>query len=300
MSDYTSGLSSPAFPPCRDIWAVQFVFFNRASKQTIPARCHRWTCLDCAPVNYARVDKLASAGNPERFITLSRAGNNPQEVRNNLQHLIQAIRRQGLLFEYFSTTELHKNGLPHLHLLQRGDFIEQAELSRLWGICTAKSFSGRSSTIVDIRRIREKQNVKGYLLKYLLKGLKADKHTDMSWYQLQAKWKGLNHYRNSRDWAKKPEKLPSEWDLVSKLALETYQQALTICDDGAFVLDDIGYGRGISRYPRSDAPALIPAPPKSSNPKGLALLKLLECEEWHGLRKFTHIASPVPSQQAQQ
>jgi hypothetical protein len=278
------------------MWAVNYVFFNRKTKQTIPARCHKWTCLDCAPVNYARVDRLAAAGNPQRFITLSRAGNNPEEVRINLQKLIQALRRQGLVFEYFSTTELHKNGLPHLHLLQRGDFIEQAELSRLWGICTAKSFVDRPSTVVDIRRIREKQNVKGYLLKYLLKGLKADNHTDMSWYQLQAKWKGLNHYRNSRDWAKKPEKKPSEWDLVDKLALEGYEQALTVCGDEAFILDGIGYGRGVSRYPLSGAPTLRGARPmKSSNPPGWALIKLLECEEWHGLRRFTHIAQPVPS-----
>ncbi len=248
MSDYTTGLSrSASFPPCRDMWAVNHVFFNKRTNQIIPARCRRWKCLDCAPVNYARVDRLASAGNPQRFITLSRAGNTPSEVRINLQHLIQGIRRQGLQFEYFSTLELHKNGLPHLHLLQRGDFIEQRELSRLWGICTSKSFVDRSSTVVDIRRIQEKQNVRGYLLKYLLKGLKADNHTDASWYELQAKWKGLNHYRNSRNWAKKPVKELTEWSLVPKLLLPNYEKAMTLCPDGDFILEGVVFNAGNAR-----------------------------------------------------
>jgi hypothetical protein len=185
------------------------------------------------------VDRLAAAGNPERFITLTRAGNNPQEVNFNLKHLVQGIRRKGLVFEYFSTVELHKNGLPHLHIMQRGDFIKQSELSTMWGIYTSQSFLGRSSTIVDIRRIREKQNVKGYLLKYILKGLKADKHTDASWFAMQSKWKGLNRYRNSRNWAKKPEKLPSQWNLVPKLSLDGYEEAAYLCDDGNFILDGV-------------------------------------------------------------
>jgi hypothetical protein len=221
MSDNTTGLSRPAtFPSCPDAWAKLHVFINKNTGQVIPARCKRWSCLSCAKVNYCKVDHLAASGQPERFITLTRAGNTPKEIRINLQHLIQGIRRKGLIFEYFAVIELHRNGLPHIHLFQRGDFIEQSELSTMWGICTSKSFLGRSSTIVDIRYIREKQNVKGYLLKYLKKTWEQDNHSDKSWSTLQEKFPGLNHYRHSRNWipaAVKPEK---EWYLVSD---EAYQ-----------------------------------------------------------------------------
>jgi hypothetical protein len=229
MSDYTTSLSRPAtFPACPDEWAKLHVFINKNTGQVKPASCKRWSCLSCAKANYCRVDYLAAAGNPERFITLTRAGNTPQEISHNLKHLVQGIRRKGLLFEYFACIELHKNGLPHIHLFQRGDFISQAELSTMWGIYTAKSFVGRSSTVVDIRRIREKQNIKGYLLKYLKKTWDQDKHSDKSWSTLQAKYPGLNHYRHSRNWLPKAVKPAKEWYLISD---EAYQAGRYILED---------------------------------------------------------------------
>jgi hypothetical protein len=216
MLDNTTGLSRPAtFPACPDEWAKLHVFINKNTGQVLPARCKRWSCYSCAQVNYCKVDYLAATGCPERFITLTRAGNTPKEINHNLKKLVQGIRRKGLLFEYFAVIELHKNGLPHIHLFQRGDFIEQAELSTMWGIYTAKSFVGRPSTIVDIRRIREKQNVKGYLLKYLKKTWAEDNHSDKSWLTLQAKYPGLNHYRHSRGWLPRAVKPEKEWHLVS-------------------------------------------------------------------------------------
>ncbi len=221
-------------PGCPDPWAEKHYFINHNTGQVIPARCKRWSCYSCALTNYLKVDYLAAAGNPERFITLTRAGNTPEEIRINLQKLIQGIRRKGLLFEYFAVIELHRNGLPHIHLFQRGDFIEQAELSAMWGIYTAKSFLGRSSTIVDIRRIREKQNVKGYLLKYLKKTWAQDNHDDKSWSALQAKFPGLNHYRHSRAWLPAAAQQEQEWHLVAK---ESYEA-------GTFILE-----KSIDPYP---------------------------------------------------
>jgi hypothetical protein len=221
MSDYTSGLQrSATFPQCPNEWAKLHVFINKNTGQVIPARCKLWSCLVCAKINYYKVDYLAAAGDPERFITLTRAGNTPKEINHNLKHLVQGIRRKGLIFEYFACIELHRNGLPHIHLFQRGDFIKQAELSAMWGIYTAKSFLGRSSTIVDIRYIHEKQNVKGYLLKYLKKTWAQDNHSDKSWSNLQKLFPGLNHYRHSRNWLPKQEKPAKEWYLVSD---EAYQ-----------------------------------------------------------------------------
>jgi hypothetical protein len=215
-------------PSCPNEWAKLHVFINKNTGQVMPARCKLWSCLVCAKINYYKVDYLAAAGSPERFITLTRAGNTPTEINHNLKHLIQGIRRKGLIFEYFAVIELHRNGLPHIHLFQRGNFIRHAELSAMWGIYTAKSFAGRSSTIVDIRYIHEKQNVKGYLLKYLKKTWANDNHSDKSWSNLQKLFPGLNHYRHSRNWLPKQVKPAKEWYLVSD---EAYQAGRYILEE---------------------------------------------------------------------
>jgi hypothetical protein len=240
MSDNTTGLSrSATFPQCPNEWAKLHVFINKNSGQVIPARCKLWSCLSCARVNYCKVDYLAAAGLPERFITLTRAGNTPVEINHNLKKLVQGIRRKGLIFEYFAVIELHRNGLPHIHLFQRGDFIKQSELSTMWGLYTAKSFLGLSSTIVDIRYIREKQNVKGYLLKYLKKTWSQDNHSDKSWSTLQAKYPGLNHYRHSRNWLPPAVKPAKEWYLVSEEAYKAGRYILEPNPDTLIVFNPL-------------------------------------------------------------
>jgi hypothetical protein len=215
MSDYSTAVQTD-FEPCPDPWAKLHVFYNHETKQVIAARCKRWTCFACAKINYYKVDHLISLGNPERFITLSRAGRTPKEINYNLKKLVQGIRRLGLVFEYAAVVELHLNGHAHLHLMQRGDFIEQALLSEMWKKYTAKSYQG-GSCIVDIRRIDPNQNVKGYLLKYLKKTWELEAQNPKSWHALQAAYPGLNHYRMSRNWlANRPEK-STDWQLVPKV-----------------------------------------------------------------------------------
>lgn len=215
MSDYSTSVQTD-FEPCPDPWAKLHVFYNPKTNKTIPARCKKWSCFACAKINYYKVDYLATRGNPQRFITLTRAGRTPQEIRTNLQHLIQGLRRLGLKFEYFGTNELHLNRQAHLHLMQRGDFILQAELSDMWEKYTAKSYSGYGSSIVDIRYIHPNQNVKGYLLKYLKKSWELENHDPKSWAALQVAYPGLNHYRMSKGWLVEPVLKADKWHLISK------------------------------------------------------------------------------------
>lgn len=233
MSEYIMP-ETGLFEPCPDPWAVLHVFFNPKTKQTFPARCNRWDCFSCAKLNYYKVDKLAAAGNPERFITLTRAGTSPEEIRINLQNLIRGLRRQGLVFEYFGVNELHENGQAHLHLFQRGDFIPQELLSEMWERYTAGSYQGAGSFVVDIRKIQDNQNVKGYLLKYLKKTWEDGKHDSKSWARLQALYPGLNHYRMSRNWLPKATEKPvepSEWQLIPKHMVEYQSRPLDPIDE---------------------------------------------------------------------
>jgi hypothetical protein len=206
----------PLFEPCPDPWAGRHVFFNPETKQVIPARCKKWTCYTCAKINYYKVDVLLSSGNAQRFITLTRAGNTTEEIRLNLQKLVQAIRREGWIFEYSAMIELHLNGQPHIHILQRGDFIPQDWLSKKWETFTAKSYQGAGSFIVDIRQIADNQNIKGYLLKYVRKSWDADNLGPKSWAELQNRFPGLNHYRMSRNWLSKPVEKVEKWQIILK------------------------------------------------------------------------------------
>lgn len=202
------------FKPCPDPWAKLHRFYNPATGLIIPARCKKYSCPECAIVNYYKIDRLLTAGNPERFITLTRAGRTPKEIRDNLQKLIQGLRRLGLKFEYAAIVELHLNGQAHLHILQRGDFIEQQLLSEMWEKYTAKSYAGQGSFIVDIRRIDPNQSVTGYLLKYFRKSWDEQKENPKSWAALQEKYPGLNHYRMSRNWLSKAPKSDAIWQLI--------------------------------------------------------------------------------------
>lgn len=217
MSDYT--MPETGFPACPDTWANLHIFYNSGTKQVIPARCKKWSCFACAQINYYKVDWLLSQGEPERFITLSRAGDSPTRISLNLKHLVQALRRKGYEFEYAAVIELHRNGQAHIHLLQRGDFIPQRILSKLWRKSTSKGYQGAGSHIVDIRSIENNQNVKGYILKYLKKSWEADKHDPKSWAALQDKYPGLNHYRMSNNWLPGRPARSEDWQLIPKALL---------------------------------------------------------------------------------
>lgn len=222
------------FEPCPDPWAKLHAFYNPATGQIIPARCKRWTCYECAQVNYYRVDRLLALGDPERFITLTRAGTSPKEINFNLKHLIQGLRRKGYVFEYAAVVELHLNGQPHLHMMQRGDFIPQELLSQMWETYTAKSYGGSGSFIVDIRKIDPNQNVKGYLMKYLKKSWQQENTNSKSWARLQELYPGLNHYRMSRNWLANPlapVKSAEKWEIVPVALLETVGTPLDPVDE---------------------------------------------------------------------
>lgn len=75
---------------------------------------------------------------PERFVTFTRCGQTRDEIRLGLQHIVQKIRKAGLRFEYWGVVELTVRRAPHIHLLQRGDYLPKAMMEKFtraenWG-----------------------------------------------------------------------------------------------------------------------------------------------------------------------
>jgi len=127
------------------------------------------------------VQRIADA-KPERFITFTSVGADRLAIRTGLQHLVRDIRagaatggriapqrassgtlihrqlskkfeRHGnqskFKLEYFGTVELHKSGVAHLHLLQKGDFIPNGYLEKIsakngWGFTDIRAIGGET------------------------------------------------------------------------------------------------------------------------------------------------------------
>lgn len=69
-----------------------------------------------------------------RFITLTNAPDDWQQRRGQVRDLARRLRARGYATEWIWVTERgHKTGMVHVHAVQHGDYIPQAELQDLWG-----------------------------------------------------------------------------------------------------------------------------------------------------------------------
>lgn len=124
--------------------------------------CGRWSCSVCGPAKRWRLGRLAVVAEPERWVTLSKAGTTPREAFRRLTTLSQALRRRGYRWEYLAVPERHQNGSWHLHLLQRGDYIPQRELSE-------RAESAGMGKVTWIEAVKGPNHVAAYLVKYMSK-----------------------------------------------------------------------------------------------------------------------------------
>jgi hypothetical protein len=184
-------------------------FYSASEGRLRPMPCGSWSCSTCGPAKAYRLGLKAANAFPERFVTLTAAGSTPSEAYEGLKRLSKALRRRGYTWEYLAVPEPHKNGSWHLHVLQKGSFIPQRELSML----AERAGMGR---IVHIRAIRGAQSVAKYLVKYMVKdeayrppGSRRYKSSARFWGE--GGFKGFEQLHKERvkasDW--KPRYLPS-------------------------------------------------------------------------------------------
>lgn len=136
-----------------------------------PLYCRSWNCETCRPRRKRQLMALCAAGSPSRFITLTvnpRIGSDPHgrllllsaAWRNCLKRLRRA--RPNVDMSYLAIVEETKAGEPHLHILFRGPYIPQAEISSIMQELI-------DSPIVDIRKIKGSKEVIRYVAKYVTK-----------------------------------------------------------------------------------------------------------------------------------
>lgn len=137
-------------------------------KEAITLRCRSWTCPDCQPKRRARLIAQAIGGEPNTFITLTLPSHRAADAEDAVKELSRAWRiirkrdgrrRKAKPIPFLAVVELTKAGTPHLHIIARCKWMDQAWLSN----CMAEI---AQAPIVKIQRIDNKGRVAGYCAKY--------------------------------------------------------------------------------------------------------------------------------------
>lgn len=81
---------------------------------------------------FQRVISGIQRGGRLRFITLTSSDVAPADIQKSWKILYKRLRRRNLIKGYIKVIEFTKAGRPHLHILFRGSYIEQALLSAWW------------------------------------------------------------------------------------------------------------------------------------------------------------------------
>jgi len=134
-------------------------------------RCNSWDCSFCAPLRRARLRRLAHAGNPNMFMTLTTsphveldAYERARRMTRSWHKLVAQIKRKlrTNALDYLAVVEQTKRGEPHMHILLRSKYIDHAWLSAAWERMTG-------AKIVHVRRIDDTGRAAAYVTKYLSK-----------------------------------------------------------------------------------------------------------------------------------
>lgn len=139
--------------------------------------CHDRFCAPCAAARGRNISgrlRAWLAGRPARFVTLTIAADG-RTLSERLDRLFASFRRMrrgrwwrsrcdggaAILEIKWAVTSAHWH--PHLHILCRGRFLDQTELSKEWHVATGDSF------IVNVQLIKAGDQVADYLTKYMIK-----------------------------------------------------------------------------------------------------------------------------------
>ncbi|GAH96845.1 unnamed protein product [marine sediment metagenome] len=124
---------------------------------------------------YQRIKSGLAVGGCLRFITLtSSPDSDPARLGRDLSNLVKRIRRKYGKFEYVAVKVLEE-GYGVIHIIARGAFIPQRELSKDW-----KSL--RNAPIVDIRAItRTPSRVGNYIISQYVSNQAGVTRLSWSW-----------------------------------------------------------------------------------------------------------------------
>jgi len=144
--------------------------------------CKRWGCCHCGRIRVAQLSTNVKRAKPNKLITLTvdpKFFESPREAydktRRKLCDFNKAIRKEVGEFEYLRVLEITKAGWPHYHMLCRSKYIPKSVISDVWAKLTG-------ATIVDVKALKNCDNVYAYVTKYL------GKQTYIPWTNRRVSW----------------------------------------------------------------------------------------------------------------
>lgn len=151
--------------------------------------CKSWDCKKCRTKMKKRYKLLIKFSKPERFVTLTADPmlcGTPEKaerlMRTHFPKLVKAFRKKYGQFEFARVLAWHKkNGYPHYHILQKGEFIPHWWASNYWN-----KKVGRDVHIISFKRRHTK---------YFLENLPGGKEYREPGYDVT----GRKHITFSRD-----------------------------------------------------------------------------------------------------
>lgn len=167
---------------------------NHTGGQVVLLKCKRWSCPLCHGDNRWRVIRAGRRGKPDKFVTLTCSSSQwetpdaaARAMVASFKTLIRRIREKYPTkpVEYLRVFEKTKKGWPHLHVLMRAPWIDQA-----WWSATWHEIYG--AFIVDVRAVDNLQKALFYVTKYIGKEL--------------GKFEGVTRWFKSRGWCEPEER----------------------------------------------------------------------------------------------
>lgn len=185
----------------------------------IPLRCRCWSCEFCAPVRKARLVHEAQAGKPDLFVTLTsvyKPGRCPHMAARALARAWRVVRREYLAehgkhsLPFLCVFEATKNGWPHIHIVARCKWLDQAWLSK-----RMEELIG--APIVDVRRVKRSHGVAKYIAKYISK--ETARFEGVKRY-----WRSLDYLLPTEDTDETPGLVITDWTIVREDWLTMVQE----------------------------------------------------------------------------
>lgn len=168
--------------------------------------CRAWTCAVCSENRRKQLIKEAKSGAPDKFLTLTSrrvSGRTPQGAAAELARAwrlvrLRLMRRYKLKkLPFLCVFEQTKAGWPHLHIMLRAPWLDQAIISQWMDEITG-------SPIVDIRKCDGPSRVAAYVAKYIGKDPHRFGTTKRYWsskdYDLTTNPREAEEYKASTGW----------------------------------------------------------------------------------------------------
>jgi len=156
--------------------------------RTASLPCRSWGCPECAEQRKKQLAALAMAGRATKFLTFTvdpakchTRDDGARRLRKAWAQLRRVLEeRHGYArIQFLAVYEQHESGWPHLHVLARCEYIDQAWLSAFMA-------DHGAGPICDIRDCSSRRALANYVTKYVAKE--------------PERFAGCKRYWTSRDW----------------------------------------------------------------------------------------------------